>query len=66
MSTKKQLLTILEQQKGQTISGQELANHLDVSRTSIWKAISSLRKEGYPIEATTNKGYRLLTESDLL
>ena len=66
MSTKKQLLTILEQQKGQTISGQELADHLDVSRTSIWKAISTLRKEGYLIEATTNKGYRLSAESDLL
>lgn len=66
MSTKKQLLTILEQQKGQTISGQELADCLDVSRTSIWKAISTLRKEGYLIEATTNKGYRLSTESDLL
>lgn len=66
MSTKKRLLTILEKQKGQTISGQELADNLDVSRTSIWKAISSLRKEGYLIEATTNKGYRLSTKSDLL
>ncbi|WP_034551305.1 biotin--[acetyl-CoA-carboxylase] ligase [Carnobacterium funditum] len=66
MTTKKQLLTILEQQKGQTISGQDLADCINVSRTSIWKAISTLRKEGYLIEATTNKGYRLSTESDLL
>ncbi|MGB3160603.1 MAG: biotin--[acetyl-CoA-carboxylase] ligase [Carnobacterium sp.] len=66
MSTKNKLLAILEQQKGQTISGQDLARCLDVSRTSIWKAISTLRKEGYDIEATTNKGYSLSTESDLL
>lgn len=66
MTTKQQLLSILEQQKGETISGQELAERISVSRTSIWKAISTLRKEGYIIEATTNKGYRLSTESDLL
>ncbi|WP_414839552.1 biotin--[acetyl-CoA-carboxylase] ligase [Carnobacterium sp. TMP28] len=66
MSTKNHLLTILEQQKGQTISGQELADRMSVSRTSIWKAVSSLRKEGYLIEATTNKGYCLPVESDLL
>lgn len=57
MSTKKKVLEILEQNRGHTISGQELANKLEVTRTSIWKAIKSLREDGHIIQAATNKGY---------
>lgn len=34
---------------------------MGVSRTAVWKRILKLKKEGYPIEATTKKGYRLLS-----
>ena len=52
--------------KRQVISGQELANQLHVSRAAIWKAIKTLKEEGYNIEATPNKGYVLLENSDVL
>lgn len=66
MSTKSRILTLLEQQKGHSISGQTLADNLGISRTSIWKGIKSLQEEGYVIEAVTNKGYRLSTKSDVI
>ena len=66
MSTKEKVLQYLEQHKGESISGQDLADQLEVSRTSVWKAINGLKKEGYQIEATTNKGYQLSVETDLL
>ncbi|MBN7774371.1 biotin--[acetyl-CoA-carboxylase] ligase [Clostridium aminobutyricum] len=66
MSVKGEVLKALEQNKGQSFSGESLALTLGVSRAAVWKAITALRKEGYPIEAITNKGYMLLEESDLL
>jgi len=46
---------------GDYVSGQELCEQLHVSRTAVWKSIQKLKEEGYPIEAVTNKGYRLLS-----
>lgn len=46
------------------ISGQALCEYYGVSRTAVWKAINQLKKDGYVIEAQTNKGYRL-AESDM-
>lgn len=66
MSTKLRILSVLEQQKGQSISGQTLADILGLSRTSIWKGIKTLQKEGYIIEAVTNKGYQLSAKSDVI
>lgn len=66
MSTKLRILSLLEQQKGNSISGQSLADSLGLSRTSIWKGIKSLQEEGYIIEAVTNKGYRLSLKSDII
>lgn len=42
------------------ISGQQLCEQFQVSRTAIWKVIDQLKKEGYQIEAVRNKGYRLI------
>ena len=66
MSVKKDLIEILEKNKGTSISGQQLAECLSVSRTAVWKAIRSLQEDGYKIEAVTNKGYCLKEESDIL
>ncbi len=41
------------------VSGQSLCEEFEVSRTAVWKAINTLRKEGYEIEAVQHKGYRL-------
>lgn len=66
MSTKGNVLQALEENKGASISGEELAAGLNVSRAAVWKAIQELRKEGYRIDAITNKGYSLSQDSDVL
>lgn len=63
MSVKKAVLSALKSNPGNYISGEELSNSMNVSRTAVWKAISSLRKDGYNINAVTNKGY-LLKDGD--
>ncbi len=45
------------------ISGQELADKCNVSRTAIWKAVNTLKEEGCIIEAVSNRGYRLLAQN---
>lgn len=50
---------------GSWISGQELAASLGISRAAVWKAVASLRAEGYEIEAS-KRGYRLSALPDLL
>lgn len=66
MSTRGIVLKTLEENKGLTVSGEELASRLNISRAAIWKTIQELRKEGYPIDAITNKGYCLSPSSDVL
>ena len=66
MLIKGKVLKVLEENKGRNISGEEIAKSLNISRTSIWKAINSLRKEGYVINAVTNKGYSLATNTDFI
>lgn len=56
---------MLREQDG-FLSGQEISARFGVSRTSVWKAIRKLEEEGYVIEAVTNRGYRLVSEPDLL
>ncbi|SDB01814.1 biotin--[acetyl-CoA-carboxylase] ligase [Eubacterium oxidoreducens] len=48
------------------VSGQALCEEFHVSRTAIWKAINTLKKEGYEIEAVQNKGYRLVRVPEIL
>jgi BirA family biotin operon repressor/biotin-[acetyl-CoA-carboxylase] ligase len=48
------------------ISGEELSRNFGVSRTAIWKHIAELRKDGYSIESSSKKGYRLTGRPDLL
>ena len=66
MSVKDKTLNVLENNKGNYISGAELAKELSVSRNAIWKAIKSLKDEGYNICAITNKGYCLSIDTDIL
>lgn len=66
MTTKESILALFEEQKGTYFSGEEIATRLSVSRAAVWKAVKSLRKEGYVIDAVQNKGYCLSTETDIL
>ena len=64
MNLAKQLLNILAQ-NSDFISGQQLANTLNVSRTAIWKTINSLNESGYTIEKKHKSGYRLIDKNKL-
>lgn len=66
MKTKDQVLEILKKSGTEFISGQEIASKLFITRAGIWKAIKSLEKDGYEIEAITNKGYRLKSKNDII
>ncbi len=48
------------------LSGQEICERLNVSRTAVWKVIKQLETEGYEIEAVRNRGYRLKFMGDVL
>jgi BirA family biotin operon repressor/biotin-[acetyl-CoA-carboxylase] ligase len=51
---------------GQIHSGESLAASLGISRTAIWKQIRRAMDDGVRIETIRGKGYRLLTDIDLL
>lgn len=63
---KAQVLAALEAAHGRYLSGQELADRLQVSRTAVWKAVAGLRADGVPIQAVTNRGYALPANADIL
>lgn len=48
------------------VSGQELCDRFEVSRTAIWKVINQLKEDGYSIEAVRNKGYHIVSSPDLM
>ena len=48
------------------ISGQQLCEQFQVSRTAVWKVINQLKEEGYQVEAVRNKGYRIIESPDVL
>ncbi len=50
--------------QGEPISGQQLADDFQVSRTAIWKHLQSLQQEGYEFETIKKRGYRLLVTPD--
>lgn len=66
MTVKSRLLKLLEQHKGETMSGERLAEELTCTRAAVWKAVKALREEGYTIDAGPNKGYMLARDSNRL
>ncbi len=62
---KTEILEILRNSEGY-VSGQQLCEKFQVSRTAVWKVIEQLKEEGYQIEAIRNKGYHLKESPDIL
>ncbi len=60
-----ELLCILRK-RADYVSGEEISNHLGISRAAIWKHIQELRNMGYDITAVPHLGYRLLSAPDRL
>ena len=48
------------------ISGEEISNHLKISRQALWKHIQELKELGYDIVAVPHLGYRLESCPDRL
>lgn len=65
MSVSDDVLKLLQKSSG-SLSGEEIAGRLKVSRNAVWKAVKKLQAEGYAISAKTNCGYTLLSESGVL
>lgn len=64
-TTKSEVLRILQEHGGEPVSGEALANEIGVSRNSVWKAVTSLKNEGYNIDGKQKRGY-VLSESNVL
>ncbi len=41
------------------VSGEEIAGRLGITRAGVWKHIDALRRAGFEISSSTNRGYRL-------
>ncbi len=65
-STQETLLRVLRRHGEEYVSGERLGEELQISRASVWKAMRRLEADGCRIEAVTNRGYRLIGESDRL
>lgn len=63
---KTEVLKALQEGNEQYVSGEQLSELLGVSRTMIWKIINQLKADGYVIESSSRKGYRLAKGQDLL
>lgn len=55
---KEEVLKYLKEQNDY-VSGEQISKKLGVTRASIWKIINKLKEEGYMIESSTKKGYKL-------
>ena len=66
ISIKERIISRLQAAKGDPISGQALAEELEISRTMVWKYLKGLEEEGYEIEAIKKKGYILKQMPDTL
>lgn len=64
--SKERVYQLLRRQPEGFLSGEELSRRLGISRAAVWKAIDSLRRAGYTIEARTGLGYRLTAAPDAL
>ena len=63
--SREKVLSLLRAQEGY-LSGEELSRELGLSRAAVWKAVETLRREGYEIEARTGLGYRLCAAPNAL
>jgi len=63
---KSKILLELKENNLKFVSGEVLSINIGVSRTAVWKAIKQLKSEGYKIESSPSKGYKLTCIPDIL
>ena len=60
-----EILGLLEQNKGKSLSGEKIASLIGTTRSAVWKNIKLLRESGYSIDAASNRGYELNENNDI-
>ncbi len=63
--TKNEVIAILRKSEGY-VSGEEISQTLGISRAAVNSAVKSLRRDGYDILSSTNRGYKLNGYTDKL
>lgn len=58
------ILSLLLSHQEDYLSGEAMSQQLGISRAAVWKAIETLRQEGYVITSAPNRGYRLDSAPD--
>ncbi len=66
MNAKEKVLQLLLKSNGEHLSGEQMANTLGVSRAAVWKSVKQLEKDGFVIDAISNKGYAIDSSNDVL
>lgn len=66
MSTKELIISILENNKGQYLSGEIIGKNLNISRAAVSKAIKELKSSGYNILSVNKKGHCIPLQSNIL
>jgi BirA family biotin operon repressor/biotin-[acetyl-CoA-carboxylase] ligase len=60
------ILQYFLEHENEYVSGEQLSELLQCSRTAVWKHIEGLRKQGYLFSAVPRKGYKLLSKPEVL
>ncbi len=66
MSTKRDILAILENHPTEYLSGNYIADQLHITRAAVWKNVQSLISDGVAIDAARTRGYRLSELNDAI
>lgn len=66
MNTKERIIDFLESNRGNPVSGSELAECLGITRSAVWKAVNELKEIGYKIHSVQSRGYILDDENSML
>jgi BirA family biotin operon repressor/biotin-[acetyl-CoA-carboxylase] ligase len=66
LSINAKILDVLRSKSHTYISGEQLSQELNMSRTAVWKHVNALRALGYRVEAITSVGYKLISSPSLL
>jgi len=60
------VLSFLKSHDTEYLSGQDLSDVLRISRVAVWKHIKKIKDLGYNIESKQKRGYRLVSNTELL
>lgn len=64
MNNRKTIFKLLRESSGRWVSGQAIADELEISRNAVSKHVKLMRDNGVKILASTNRGYRFMDADD--